>query len=256
MLATLITGASSGLGTEFARLCAAEGANVVLVARSAEALETLAQEVRAAHGVTVRVLREDLTDPASVGRIITALKTQDIQIDTLINNAGVGKLSPFAVTPEADIRSMLALNIDALTLLTRALLPGMLERRHGRILNVASTAAFQPGPLMAVYYASKAYVLHWSIALANELAHTGVTVTCLCPGPTRTGFQRAAGMLDSPLFKKLHTMDAPNVAKRGYDAMERGKAMVTPGFMNALGAFGTRLVPRTLAARIARRAQE
>lgn len=255
-MTTLVTGASSGLGAEFARLSAADGSNLVLVARSADALELLAKELRAAHGVTVTVLREDLSDPASVPRIVEALRAGGIEIDALVNNAGVGKLSPFAAMDEKDIRSMLALNIDSLTLLTRALLPGMLERRRGRILNVASTAAFQPGPLMATYYASKAYVLHWSVALANELAGSGVTVTCLCPGPTRTGFQSAAGMLDSPLFKKFHTMDAAMVAKKGYDAMLRGTAIVTPGLLNKIGAFGTRLIPRTLAARIARAAQE
>lgn len=256
MATTLITGASSGLGVEFARLSAAEGRDLVLVARSGDKLEAVAADVRSRHGVAVTVLPEDLSDPAGVDRLVTALGERGITIDALINNAGIGKLAPVAETPEADMRSMLALNVDAVTLLTRALLPGMLERGSGRVLNVASTAAFQPGPLMATYYATKAYVLHWSLALADELAGTGVTVTCLCPGPTRTGFQKAAGMLDSPLFKKFHTMDAATVARAGYAAMVRGKPMAVPGLLNKIGAFGTRLLPKTVAARIARKAQE
>lgn len=256
MATTLVTGASSGLGSEFARLAAADGRNLVLVARSADKLDALAAELRAAHGATVTVVREDLADPAGVERLVAALAERAIDVDELVNNAGVGKFSPVRTTSAGDLRAMLALNVDSLTLLTRALLPGMLERKHGRILNVASTAAFQPGPLMATYYATKAYVLHWSLALADELAGTGVTVTCLCPGPTRTEFQKTAGMLDSPLFKKFHTMDAATVARAGYAAMARGKPMVVPGLLNKIGAFGTRLVPKTVAARIARKAQE
>ncbi len=254
MATTLITGASGGLGAAFARLFATEKNDLVLVARSKDALEALAAELRTTHGITVTILIEDLSDPLSVGRIVTAVKEQEI--DTLVNNAGVGKLSRFADMAEDDVRAMLSLNVDAVTLLTRALLPGMIARKRGQILNVASTAAFQPGPLMAVYYASKAYVLHWSLALSNELRGTGVTVTCLCPGPTKTGFQKTAGMLDSPLFKKLHTMDAETVVRIGYDALQRGKPMVVPGAINAIGAFCTRLIPKTLAARIARKAQE
>ncbi len=256
MSLTLITGASGGLGEAFARLAARNGSDVMLVARTRETLEALAQELAATHHVTAYVVAIDLTAPDAALRIVEELRSKNITVDTLINNAGVGKLAPFAETPEADIATMLQLNVEALTLLTRALLPDMIRRKQGRILNVASTAAFQPGPLMAVYYASKAYVLHWSIALQNELAGTGVTVTCLCPGPTRTGFQKTAGMLDSPLFKKLHIMDAATVARIGYDAMQRGKPIAIPGLMNKLGTFGTRLVPRTWAARFARMAQE
>lgn len=254
MTTTLITGASGGLGAAFARLLATEKHNLVLVARSKDALEALAAELRITQGITVTVLTEDLSDPLSVGRIVAALK--DMPIDMLVNNAGVGKLARFAAMSERDIADMLHLNIETLTLLTRALLPGMIARKHGRILNVASTASFQPGPLMAVYYASKAYVLHWSLALSNELRGTGVAITCLCPGPTKTGFQKTAGMLDSPLFKKLHTMDAETVVRIGYDALQRGKPMVVPGAINNIGAFCTRLIPKTLAGRIARKAQE
>jgi len=256
MATVLITGASSGLGSEFARLCAADGKNLVLIARSADALGVLAEDLRKAHGITVEVLAHDLTEPDAVQHIVAGLAARNIEVDELINNAGVGKLSPFAETDERDLRGMLDLNVSALTMLTRALLPKMIARKRGRILNVASTASFQPGPLMAVYYATKAYVLHWSLALGNELNGSGITVTCLCPGPTKTGFQKAAGMLDSPLFKRFQTMDAVSVARAGYDAMLRGKPMVVPGLMNKVGAFATRLIPRTLAARIARAAQE
>ncbi len=254
-MATLITGASSGLGTEFARLAAKDGCDVVLVGRRTDALETLAEELRS-QGIAATVLVADLNDPSSVHHIVNTLSQERIVIDTLINNAGVGRLAPFAETDTREIESMLMVNMHSLTLLTHALLPGMITRKRGYILNVASTAAFQPGPLMAVYYATKAYVLHWSIALGNELARTGVSVTCLCPGPTRTGFQKAAGMLESPLFKKLHTMTARDAARAGYEGMKRGKDIVTPGLLNKIASLGPRILSKTLAARIARMAQE
>jgi short-subunit dehydrogenase len=251
---TLVTGASGGLGAAFARLAAADGRDVVLVARSKDALDALADELRKTRGIAATVRVEDLSDPAAAGRIVDALA--GAEVDVLVNNAGVGALSPFAGCEAGSIRGMVDLNVLAPTLLARAVLPGMVARGRGRILNVASTAAFQPGPLMAVSYATKAYVLSWSLALSNETRGTGVTVTCLCPGPTRTGFQKAAGMLDSPLFKRLQTMDADAVARAGYEGMKRGKPMVVPSFTNKVGAFCTRLVPRGVAARIARMAQE
>ena len=255
-MATLVTGASSGLGIEFARLAAAKKRDLVLVARSADKLEALAAEVREAHGVGVTVLADDLANPASVERIVASLREKGIAVDELINNAGVGKLAPFAGMPEEAIAGMIDLNVRTLTLLTRALLPDMVARGAGRILNVASTAAYAPGPLMAVYYASKAYVLHFSVALQNELRGSGVSVTCLCPGPTKTGFQKTADMMDAPMFKKLSTMDAAGVARVGYDGMRRGKAVVIAGWSNKVSAFLTRLAPKTLVASIARAAQE
>ena len=255
-MATLVTGASSGLGIEYARLAAAKKSDLVLVARSADKLEALAAEVREAHGVGVTVLADDLANPASVERIVASLREKGIAVDELINNAGVGKLAPFAGMPEEAIAGMIDLNVRTLTLLTRALLPDMVARGAGRILNVASTAAYAPGPLMAVYYASKAYVLHFSVALQNELRGSGVSVTCLCPGPTKTGFQKTADMMDAPMFKKLSTMDAAGVARDGYDGMRRGKAGVIAGWSNKVSAFLTRLAPKTLVASIARAAQE
>lgn len=255
-MTTLVTGASGGLGAEFARLAAADKHDLVLVARSTEKLAALAAELRTAHGVAVETIVDDLADPSSVERVVAALAAKGLTIDVLINNAGVGKLAPFAAMSPETIAGMIDLNVRTLTLLTRALLPGMISRRAGRVLNVASTAAFQPGPLMAVYYATKAYVLHWSIALSDEVAGTGVTVTCLCPGPTRTGFQGVAGMNGSALFKSRLTMTAERAASIGYRAMLRGKPVVVAGRRNAFFAFGTRLVPRAVAARIARRLQE
>lgn len=249
---TLITGASGGIGAEFARLAAAAGEDLVLVARSKDKLEELAATLRTSRGVSVTVLAEDLSDPAAVGRIAERAPA----VDTLIANAGVGQLSAFSREAPEDIERMLRLNVESLTMLIRAFLPGMIERKSGRILTVASTAAYAPGPLMAVYYASKAYVLHFSVALRNELRGSGVSVTCLCPGPTTTGFQKAANMMEAPMFKKFHTMDAASVARTGYAGMQRGKAIVIAGWSNKLSAFLTRLAPKTFVARVARAAQE
>lgn len=256
MSTILITGASSGLGVEFARLAAANGDDLVLVARSVEKLDLLADELRSSRGVKVTVLPYDLSSPASVDAIVRDLSAAGIAVHTLIANAGVGKLGAFAEQSPEDAANMLRLNVESLTMLIRALLPGMLERKAGRILTVASVAAFTPGPLMAVYYASKAYVLHFSVALRNELRGSGVTVTCVCPGPTKTGFQKMANMMEAPMFKKLHIMDAASVARIGYDAMRRGKAIAVTGWANKLSAFLTRLAPKTFTAKIARAAQE
>lgn len=253
-MATLVTGASSGLGVEFARLAAERKQDLVLVARSTEKLEALAAELRA-QSVTVTVVAEDLAETTSVARLMATLAGENIVIDTLINNAGVGKLGAFATMSDDAIAGMIDLNVRTLTLLARSLLPGMLERKNGRILNVASTAAFQPGPLMAVYYATKAYVVSWSLALSNELAGTGITVTCLCPGPTSTGFQKVAGMNRSAMFKSAFLMSAARAASIGYSAMLRGRTLIVAGKRNSVIAFCTRLLPRSLCARIARRMQ-
>lgn len=255
MNATLVTGASGGIGLEYARLAAQDGENLVLVARSVDRLNAVASTLRAECGVDVTVIAEDLTDGGSIGRIMDSLEARGIVVDALINNAGVGKLAPFAGMDEAAIDAMLALNVRSVTMLTRALLPGMIERKRGRILNVASTAAFQPGPLMAVYYATKAYVMNWSLALSLELEGTGVTVTCLCPGPTRTGFQDVAGMNRTAMFKSPLVMTAADVALIGRRALLRGTPLVVAGYRNAFFAFCTRLISRTLGGRIARRLQ-
>ncbi len=252
----LITGASGGIGEELARRLAAAGTDVVLVARSAEKLAVLAADLVRAHGVQAHVLAQDLAAPAAADSIGRELAARGLTVDILINNAGFGTYGPFAETPADEEARMIQVNITALTLLTKQLLPRMLLRRHGRIMNVASTAAFQPGPLMAVYYASKAYVLSLSEALTNETAGTGVTVTCLCPGPTRTGFQDRARMRESKLFSTLTVASATDVARAGYEGMMAGRALVIPGVTNRIGVQLLRVAPRALVRRVIRSIQD
>lgn len=251
----VVTGASSGLGRELALLFAADGHDLVLVARGAPALQALADELTRRHGITAHVLPADLADPGAPAAIADALTARGLAVDALVNNAGFGGYGPFVETAWAHERAMLQVNCVALTELTKRILPGMVARGTGRICNVASTAAFQPGPLMAVYYATKSFVLHFSIALAVELEGTGVTVTALCPGPTRTGFADAAGLEASRLFAGDRGMDVEAVARYGYAALCRGRLLAIPGVSNRLLAFAARFVPRGLAARLARNAQ-
>jgi len=251
----LITGASSGIGLELARLFAQGGFDLVLVARSAPKLEDLARELREKHGVAATVLAKDLANPAAPGEIFDELQRAGIAIDVLVNNAGFATYGSFSETDLQRELDLLQVNVVALTHLTKLFLPPMLERRSGRILNVASTAAFQPGPLMAVYYASKAYVLSFSEALFNELDGSGVTVTALCPGPTRSGFQERAAMTESKLVQG-HIMDAATVAAEGYAAMLRGKRTVVPGRGNQLWGLAAKLLPTSVTLKLVRRAQE
>ena len=252
----LITGASSGLGIHFAKILGAKGYDLVLTARNVNALETLAKELRTAHRkITVTVIPADLSKPGAPAKLAHELTKKNISISMLVNNAGFGGYGHFAKSDWEHEAAMLQVNVAALTALTKLLLPSMIKRKRGRILNVASTAAFQPGPLMAVYYATKAYVLSFSLALSNETKGTGVTVTCLCPGPTRTNFAHGAKMDKSPLFRGV-VMNAEPVARAGIDGCFRGKHLVTPGLFNKVGTFCTRLIPRSFAASIARRVQE
>jgi short-subunit dehydrogenase len=251
----LVTGASGGIGYELARILARHGHDLVLVARSADKLAALAERLELDHGIQVRAIAKDLARPEAAAEIHEWLAAEGLAVDVLVNNAGMGLLGKFAeIGIEGDVE-MLRLNVEAPTLLTRLLLPAMLERGSGRILNLSSTAGFQPGPLMAVYYATKAYVLSFSEALANEVAGTGVTVTALCPGPTQTGFSSRAGSEQSRLFKGP-TMDARTVAEIGYAALMAGKPVVIPGHRNRILAFGVRLTPRRVVTQIARRMQE
>lgn len=252
----LITGASSGIGLDFTWLLAEAGHDVVLVARGEEKLQALAKEVEAKHGVRAVALASDLADPAAPSRLVEALKARGLKVDVLVNNAGFGGYGAFAEADAEEQQRMIQVNVMALTALTRLLLPDMVARKAGRILNVASTAAFQPGPLMAVYYATKAYVLSFSEALGNELEGTGVTVTCLCPGPTKTGFQGRAKMEESKLVKGKEMMDSRTVARVGMEALMRGQAVVIPGFMNKMLANSVRFLPRSTATRIVRNIQE
>jgi short-subunit dehydrogenase len=246
----LVTGASGGIGEDLARLLAAGGRDVVLLARSAAKLQALADELSTAHSITASVLAADLSEPGAAEDVARTLAERRLTIDVLVNNAGFGTHGEFArENPQEQLR-MLQVNVVTLTMLTRYLIRDMIERRRGRILNVASTAAFQPGPLMAIYYASKAYVLSLSLALSEETAESGVTVTCLCPGPTRTGFQERAQIENTRLFGVLGVMSSSDVARAGYEAMMAGRPLVIPGLINKVGAQGIRFVPRRVAAKM------
>ena len=252
----LITGASSGIGHDLTRLFARDGWDVVVVARSEEKLRELAAELTREHGIAAHVLAADLARPDAAADIVNTLTERGLTIGALVNNAGVGLTGPFV---ETDLRAELAMiqvNVVALTQLTKLLLPGMVARKRGRILNVASTASFQPGPLMAVYYATKAYVLSFSEALAEELRHTGVTVTALCPGPTETGFVAAAGVGPSRLFSIMKPSSSAAVARTGYEAMKRGQRVVVHGLRNKLLVQSVRTSPRRLVTFIVRKLQE
>jgi short-subunit dehydrogenase len=246
MTVALVTGASGGIGLEIARVLASEH-DLVLVARSAAKLDAVAAELGGA-----RVIAADLSDPAAVAKIAAEIP----DVDVLVNNAGVGDFGMFASADPDRTLAMIQLNITSLTALTRQYLPGMLARGHGRVMNVASTAAFQPGPLMAVYYATKSYVLSFSEAIAEETRGTGVTVTALCPGPTASGFQSAADMELSPLVANRKLPSAADVARHGVKAMESGDVVVVPGGMNKVMAASVRFTPRPVLRRLVRKMQE
>ena len=253
---TLITGASSGIGLEFARIFAREGYNLVLVARSADKLTALAESLAEEFGISALAHPADLTDPAAPDALFAAMQEQGIAVDVLVNNAGYATFGFFTETDLQQELHEIQLNITALTHLSKLFGREMAARRRGGILNVASVAAFQPGPLMAVYYASKAYVLSFSEALANEMADFGVTVSVLCPGATATNFFDRADMGESGLVKNLRMMDAKTVAEIGYRGFVRGKTVVIPGLMNQLMAFSSKLASRRITTKVARKLQE
>jgi short-subunit dehydrogenase len=246
MATALVTGASSGIGLEIARLLAKDY-DLVLAARSADKLEQLASELGNA-----RVVAVDLIDPDGSRKLIAEVPS----VDVLINNAGFAEYGPFAEANEQRLEDMIELNVTALTRLARAYLPGMLERGSGKIMNVASTASFQPGPLMAVYYATKAYVLSLSEALAEETRGSGVTVTALCPGPTTTNFQATANMEKSRLVNERMLAKADDVAKYGVKAMNKGDVVAVPGFMNKFVATSVRFSPRPVVRRLVHKIQD
>jgi len=251
----LVTGASAGIGWELARLFARHRHDVVLVARREERLTRIADELENEFGVTAHVIAADLAATDGARRLYEAVRERGIEIEYLINNAGFGTFGPFVETEVEETMDLVRLNIGALTELSALFLPPMVRRHSGRVLNVASAAAFQPGPLMATYYASKAYVLHLSEALNEELEGTGVSVTALCPGPVRTEFQEVAGMETSGLVLNKRLISVERVAEEGYEAMMRGKAMVVPGLATKLLAFGVRFAPRRFVAKFVRRLQ-
>lgn len=251
MSTVLITGASGGIGYELAKLFARDHHNLILVARSSDKLAQVAAELQP-RGVTVKTIALDLGQPPATKFLFDQLQREGTAIDTLINNAGFGAYGDFAQMPEQDILGQLNLNITALTELTRLFLPPMVSRRSGRIMNVASTAGFQPGPHMAVYYATKAYVISFSEAIADELRHSGVTVTCFCPGATHTGFAKRAGTENSRLFKQLGGMSAEKVALDGYRAVMDGRTLAISGLHNWAIAQSTRFAPRKMVTAVSR----
>lgn len=237
----LITGASYGMGLEFAKLLARAGYNLAIAGRSSEKLEMNAQSLRLQFGVQVDCVVADLGESAGIAALFERVPSCDV----LVNNAGFANYGKFAGISETHIVDEIQLDVVAVARLTRRYLPGMISRKDGKILNVASTAAFVPGPSAAVYYASKAFVLSFSEAISYELRGTGVTVTCLCPGPTATGFQERA-KAESLLLFRLPMASAAKVAQAGIDGMMRGKAVVVPGFFNTLVALSSKISPRPL----------
>jgi short-subunit dehydrogenase len=247
----LITGASAGIGYELAKLFARDHHNLVLVARSGDRLAHVAAEFQR-YGVTVKTVALDLAESPAPRFLFDQLQRESICVDILINNAGFGAYGEFAQMRQQEILGQINLNITALTELTHLFVQPMVGRRKGRIMNVASTAGFQPGPLMAVYYATKAYVISFSEALANELRDSGVTVTCFCPGATHTGFAKRAGNDKSRLFRKMGAMAAEKVAQDGYRAVMEGRTLAISGMHNWITAQSTRFAPRKMVTAISR----
>src|SRR6476661_2046330 len=241
----LVTGASAGLGVEFARQLSKRGHKLVLAARRKDRLDELAKELGNARAVAI-----DLSKANAAAKLMADLEAAGEQVEILVNNAGFGLIGRFAELDAKRERQMIDLNVGALTDLCRGVAPGMIKRKGGAILNVASTAAFQPGPKMAVYFATKAMVLSLSEALHEELKPKGVKVSCLCPGPTRTEFGEVAGFGGNGLFDRV-AMTAEQVVAAGLAGLDRNRAVVVPGWMNKLTAGGTRFVPRVVTRKIA-----
>jgi uncharacterized protein len=252
----LITGASSGIGYELTKLFAEDGYNLVLIARSGDKLAEIANDLQKKYGITVNVIAKDLSLASAPEEIYTQLQSESIEIGILVNNAGFASYGLFKDTDLNSELQMIQVNMTCLTHLTKLFLKDMLEEGYGKILNVASTAAFQPGPLMAVYFATKAYVLSFSEAIANELEGTGITVTALCPGPTESAFQQRAAMENSKLVKGQKIMDSQTVAKIGYRSLMEGKTVVIPGIKNQILTQSVRFAPRKIVTKIVRTMQD
>ena len=246
----LITGASSGIGLDLANLLAQGGHDLVLVARNEEALRAVAAECEKS-GIKAHVLAKDLSNGNAAQEIFDELTGRGIVVEVLVNNAGFGTHGMFVRTKLDDEVGMIQVNITALIQLTRLFLPQMVSRKSGRIMNVGSMAGFVPGPYMSVYYATKAFVLSHSIALAQEVKKSGVIVSVLCPGPTRTDFQRRAKIAESKLFKRPRSMTSMDVAKAGYEGLMKDKLIVVPGFSNKVIRIASKLAPRRIIARVA-----
>jgi uncharacterized protein len=256
MATALITGASNGIGLELAKIHAAKGGNLVLVARNKMKLDELKAEMENQYNINVYTIGKDLSAPNAAQEVFNETTQQKITIDYLINNAGFGVFGMFVETDWNKELQMINLNITTLTQFTKLYLQDMVKRQSGKIMNVASTAAFQSGPTMAVYYATKAYVLSFSEAIDNEVSNKGVTVTTLCPGATESGFQAAAAMQESALVKGKKLPTSKEVARYGYAAMLKGKTVAIHGVMNWLLANSVRFTPRALVVKITRKIQD
>ncbi|MFN4880613.1 MAG: SDR family NAD(P)-dependent oxidoreductase [Bacteroidota bacterium] len=256
MATALITGSSNGIGLELAKVHASKGGNLVLVARNKAKLDELKAELERQYKITVYTIGKDLSLPHAAQEVYDEIKSQQIQIDYLVNNAGFGDFGMFVETDWNKELQMINLNITTLTHFTKLYVRDMVKRGSGKILNVASTAAFQSGPTMAVYYATKAYVLSFSEALDNEVSNKGVSVTTLCPGPTESGFQAAAAMEESNLVKGKKLPSSREVAEYGYASMMKGKTVAIHGMMNYLMANSVRFLPRALVVKVTRMIQD
>jgi short-subunit dehydrogenase len=252
----LITGASNGIGLELAKVHASKGGDLVLVARNKSKLDELKAELERQFKVSVYTIGKDLSVNNSAQEVYDETTKQNIQIDYLINNAGFGDFGIFVETEWNKELKMINLNITTLTQFTKLYLQDMVKRGSGKIMNVASTAAFQSGPTMAVYYATKAYVLNFSEAVDNEVSDKGVTVTTLCPGATESGFQSAAAMEESNLVKGKKLPTAKEVAEYGYASMIKGKTVAIHGMINWIMANSVRFIPRSLVVKLTRKIQD
>lgn len=256
MATALITGASNGIGLELAKVHASKGDDLVLVARNKSKLDELKTELEKKFKVKVYTIGKDLSAANAAHEVYTETTKQGIQVDYLVNNAGFGDFGMFVDTEWKKEEQMINLNITTLTQFTKLYLKDMVRRRSGKIMNVASTAAFQSGPTMAVYYATKAYVLSFSEAVDNEVRDKGVTITALCPGATESGFQAAAAMEESALVKGKKLPTSQEVASYGYEAMMKGKTVAIHGFMNWLMANSVRFLPRAIVVATTRKIQD
>ncbi len=252
----LITGSSNGIGLELAKVHASKGDNLVLVARSKDKLEAIKKELESAYKIQVHIIAKDLSLPDAAQEVYNETSQNNIQVDYLINNAGFGDFGMFYETDWNKELQMINLNITTLTHFTKLYVKDMVKRGNGKIMNVASTAAFQSGPTMAVYYATKAYVLSFSEAVDNEVRDKGVTVTILCPGATESGFQEKAAMQESKLVKNKKLVTSKTVAEYGYKAMMKGKTVAIQGFMNSVMANSVRFLPRSVVVSITRSIQD
>jgi short-subunit dehydrogenase len=256
MATALITGASNGIGLELAKVQASKGDNLVLVARNKEKLDELKTELEQHYNIKVYTIAKDLSTENAAKEVYDETTKQSIQIDYLINNAGFGDFGLFVETDWNKEAQMIQLNITTLTQFTKLYVQEMVKRRSGKIMNVASTAAFQSGPTMAVYYATKAFVLSFSEAIDNEVREHGVSVTALCPGATESGFQAAAAMEESALVKGKKLPTSKEVAAYGYASMMKGKTVAIHGWMNAIMANSVRFLPRSIVVKVTRKIQD